>query len=298
MASPGTFSAIQAEVTQQHSLRKPLLQKIKKLRGGRAIVSMFIRFWGDWPLMQGDVDMVEEVLSYTDCSKGITLIIDAPGGDGLAAERLIQVCKSYSGTDFEAIVPARAKSAATMVCLGADKILMSPTSELGPIDPQVYRKLGREEPEWIAAYHITKTYDDLFRDAVALAAGGHIEPYLQQLGNFNATDVAQLKAAQALAENIAISSLKNGMLSAKTEIEIKDAIKPFTDPEATMSHGRALNHKQVKDCGLNVELMPVNDELWKTVWSLYVRSKFVVDGTTTAKLVETDVKSQIVSAQQ
>ena len=35
------------------------------------------------------------------------------------------------------IVPDLAKSAATLMVLGADSILMSDTSELGPIDPQV-----------------------------------------------------------------------------------------------------------------------------------------------------------------
>jgi hypothetical protein len=290
----GAFSEIQKEVSQAYPLRKPLLHKVKELRGGRAIVSFFMRFWGDNPLSQADADMVEEVLSNTDCTQGVTLLIDAPGGDGLAAERLIQVCRSYSGADFETIVPARAKSAATMVCLGSDRILMSPTSELGPIDPQVYMALG-SAPRWMAAHYVVKTYDELFSQAVQLQ-GNHIEPYLQQLGNFNAVDITHLKAAQALADNIAVSSLKKGMLSAKTEDEIKNAIKPFTDPELTMSHGRALNYQQVTDCGLNVELMPLDGDLWKTVWALYMRTKFVVDSTQTAKLVETDVTSQMVAA--
>ena len=59
------------------------------------------------------------------------LIIDAPGGDGLAAERLIEVCRSYTKKDFETIVPARAKSAATMVCLGSDRILLKPNFRVG-----------------------------------------------------------------------------------------------------------------------------------------------------------------------
>jgi len=78
-----------------------------------------------------------------------------------AAERMIQVCRSYSGSDFEAIVPARAKSAATMVCLGSDRILMSPTSELGPVDPQVYNGAEPSQKTWVAAHHVITTYDKL-----------------------------------------------------------------------------------------------------------------------------------------
>ena len=285
IAMAGVFSAIQKETSQSHDLRKPYLKKIGALRGGRAVVSCFITFYGEYPLHQKDADMLEEILAHSDRSKGVTLILDAPGGDALAAERIIQICRNYSGNDFETIVPARAKSAATMVCLGADKILMSRTSELGPIDTQVY--MGDEKSgRWLAAHHIITTYDKLFSDAVALQQG-QIEPYLQQLGRLNAVEIQELKSQQALGLKIAASSLQRGMLKGKTDTEIEKLIEPFTNPELTLSHGRALNHEQVTNCGLNVEMMELDSELWKTVWALYVRSNYVVDATNIAKLVET-----------
>lgn len=283
---PGTFINIQKEVGQDHSLRVPFLKKIQENRGGRAILSFFISFQSQTPLSQIDADMIEEILINTDTSKGVTLILDAPGGDGLAAERIIQVCKAHSEEDFETIVPSRAKSAATMVCLGSDRIIMSPTSELGPIDPQIPFKIG-EQWQWVAAHHVIKTYDELMEDAIGLTQG-HIEPYLQQLSQFNATQIEMLRASTRLSENIAVSSLQKGMMSEKDEDEIKENIKLFIDPEATLSHGRALNHDMLKDSGLNIELINLNDELWENVWNLYMRSKFVVDrGEYGSKLVDT-----------
>jgi hypothetical protein len=44
-----------------------------------------------------------------------------------------------------------------------------------------------------------------------------------------------------------------------------------------MSHGRALNFESLKDCGLNIELVDLDTEQWKTNWALYLRSKVVVD---------------------
>ena len=213
-----TFKTINKEVNQGHQLRLPYLSQIKKLRNGRTIVSFFVSFNSETPLAQNDADMIEEVLSNTDNSKGVSLLLDAPGGDGLAAERIIQICKSYSGNDFEAIVPARAKSAATMVCLGADQIVMSPTSELGPIDPQVPYDFGYGH-QWVAADHIVKTYDDLFNGAVNLTKGD-IAPYLQQLAKFDAVFVKALRTATALSKSIAISSLERGMMKGKTKKEI------------------------------------------------------------------------------
>jgi ClpP class serine protease len=73
------------------------------------------------------------------------------------------------------IVPKMAKSAATMVCLGADSIGMSRTSELGPIDPQI--KVG--DGMYYAAHEIVESYNDLMTKANK--SKGNLEPYLQQL---------------------------------------------------------------------------------------------------------------------
>lgn len=280
------FELTQKEVTQHHSLRKPLIEKIKKIRDGRLVISFFISFQSRSPLGPEDANMIEEVLVNSDTSKGVTLLLDAPGGDGLAAERIIQLCKKYSKKDFETIVPARAKSAATMVCLGSDRILMGATSELGPIDPQIPMKFG-DTWQWVAAQHVIRTYDQLMSDAVALIQG-NIEPYLQQLAQFNATQIQMLRSATKLSESIAISSLKRGMLKSLNEDEIKTRIKCFTDPDITLSHGRALSIEHLGDCGLNIEEINLRSELWRNARDLYTRSTFVVDrGESGRKLLET-----------
>jgi ClpP class serine protease len=283
---PKAFEQTQNEVNQDHSLRKPLLQKIKEFRNGRLVVSFFISFQSQIPLSSNDADMIEEVLLNSDRTNGITLILDAPGGDGLAAERIIQLCRKYSKKDFETIVPARAKSAATMVCLGADTILMGATSELGPIDPQIPMKLG-ERWQWVGAHHVIRIYDQLMEKAISLTSG-HIEPLLQQLSQFNAIQIEMLRSETKLSESIAISSLKKGMLSKKSEQNIKKDIECFTNPDITFSHGRALNIDQIKDCGLNIEEIDLSSELWGCVRDLYTRSIFVVDrGEKGRKLLET-----------
>lgn len=173
-----------------------------------------------------------------------------------------------------------------MVCLGSDRIVMSSTSELGPIDPQVPMDLeGNSQRQWVAVHYITKSYDDLFAGAVS--SQGRIDPYLQQLSKFNAVHVESLRAASKLSEDIAIRSLQRGMLTGKGEDEMRDLIKPFTDPGLTMSHGRRINFERARECGLTVELVDTDSELWRVVWGLYLRSKHVVDNTSARKLVET-----------
>lgn len=281
-----SFGSLRQEVHQSSSLRKPYLREIGRQRDGRTVVSFFMSFYKDYILSQADADQLEEILCNSKISKGITLILDAPGGDGLAAERIIQICRNYSKGDFETIVPARAKSAATMICLGSDRILMSKTSELGPIDPQVpYDLTGSGKEHWVAAYYITKTYKDLFQAATNLV-NGRIEPYLQQLQKFNAVNIKALEAATELSRSIAVSSLQQGMLKGKSDDDIKGLIKQFTEPELTLAHGRGIGIKHAQDCGLNVEEIPLDSELWKVIWGLYIRSKYLVE-TTCAKLIDT-----------
>lgn len=73
-----------------------------------------------------------DAIGDTNC---IDLLLHSPGGFGEVAEKLVAMCRSRC-EEFRVIVPNYAKSAATMVALGADVIVMGAPSELGPIDPQ------------------------------------------------------------------------------------------------------------------------------------------------------------------
>ena len=117
-----TFKAINKETAQAHDLRILYFEKIKSLRDDRIVMSLIISFQNFSPLSQADADILEEIQANEENGNGISLVLDAPGGDGFTAERIIRECKSYSGKAFEVIVPARAKSVATMIGLGADKI--------------------------------------------------------------------------------------------------------------------------------------------------------------------------------
>jgi hypothetical protein len=89
-------------------------------------------------LMRQDTDKVYQALNaLTDKSKPIALIINSGGGEVDAGYLISKLCREFSPDRFIAVVPRRAKSAATLICCGADQIHMGSMSELGPIDPQV-----------------------------------------------------------------------------------------------------------------------------------------------------------------
>lgn len=63
------------------------------------------------------------------------LMLSTPGGDGETAVRLVRSAQRRC-RELTVIVPDQAESAGTILALGAHHILLGPTSDLGPIDPQ------------------------------------------------------------------------------------------------------------------------------------------------------------------
>lgn len=68
--------------------------------------------------------------------KDILMFIDSGGGRIEPAYLISKTCKKHSKNKFISTIPRKAKSAATLICLGTDEIHMGDLSELGPIDPQ------------------------------------------------------------------------------------------------------------------------------------------------------------------
>jgi ClpP class serine protease len=245
------------EQSQGHSTRINLFVEIEKILN-KPVIAFFTSFNQQVSIEDTDTDMLAGMLQMMDLSNGLVLMVSSPGGDGLAAERIINVCRTYSKTgEYVVIVPGKAKSAATMLCFGASQIMMGPTSELGPVDPQVMVR-DNGLVRYVAVYHIVKSYEELFQSAVRET--GKLEPYLQQLAKYDASIIKQHQAAIDLSRSITIQALKTGMMSDKNEDEIEKSVKIFLDPPDTKSHGRPIFSKHAKDSGLNIETIDHNTQ--------------------------------------
>lgn len=260
---------VRIEQNQHHETRKELFVDLEN-RLGRPVVSFFTSFRFPVMIEDADADMLEGVLQKTDLSNGLVLFISSPGGNGLAAERIINICRSYSGKgDYWAIVPGKAKSAATMICFGASKIIMGITSELGPISPQMTMS-EKDIVKRFSVYNIIESYDDLFSRAIK--EKGNLEPYLQQLANYDEREIKEFRAAHSLSEDIAIRSLASGMMKGTSDSDIKKNIEIFLTPKKKKTHGRPIYGKEALNCGLNIELKDVKDKFWELVYELYIRT--------------------------
>lgn len=268
----------QAACTRRH-LYKSLEEEFNK-----PVIAFFGSFRYPVMIEDSDADMLEGICQKSDLTRGLVLMISSPGGDGLAAERITNICRSYSATgEYDAIIPGKAKSAATMICLGAAKLIMSPTSELGSIDPQIaIMKDGQLKR--FSVYNVVKSYKELF--AKAVREKGKLEPYLQQLANYDAKEIKEFEAALELSEDIAVKALRTGMLSKLSERTIRQRISSLLTPEKVKVHGRPIYADDAQKCGLKVKLMDIREKAWTRVSELHARLNNYVSSNNVAKCIE------------
>jgi hypothetical protein len=280
---PLVYDRILEEENQGHSTRRPLFRDLGE-QFGRPVVSFFTSFRFPVMIQDDDADMLEGVLRSLDLSEGLILCISSPGGDGLAAERIVNMCREYSGTgEYWVIVPGKAKSAGTMICFGASKIFMGPTSELGPIDPQL-----QEGTQVFSAFNIVASYRELFEKAVK--EEGNLEPYLQQLQHYDEREIAELQSQLELSEDIAARVLASGMMKGTAKKTILKNIKMFLTPEQTKTHGRPIYRDEAKNCGLNIDAAEADSDSWSNVYDLYIRTNNLVQ-TNASKCIESATHS-------
>jgi ClpP class serine protease len=93
-----------------------------------------------------------ELLHNVPLGSNIDFLLHTGGGDIDAAEKIVSMLRAAVGKEgrFRVVVPDFAKSAGTLISLAADKILMSDSSELGPIDPQFLKRDGDGNLRWLS----------------------------------------------------------------------------------------------------------------------------------------------------
>lgn len=97
-----------------------------------------------------------------DRDKPLLLLILSNGGSVESAYLISKACKEYSKDIFAVAIPRHAKSAATLLALGADAIHMGLMSELGPIDPQMITEpQSRDRVPALALKHALENVADL-----------------------------------------------------------------------------------------------------------------------------------------
>jgi hypothetical protein len=133
------------KVLEKRQRRINVIKELQELRGSAVFV-----LWNLDELKQVDFFTLADVLEKENPAKNLDLVVLSPGGNGEAGYRIghsFQQWTKRRNLEFRVIIPLYAKSAATILSLGAHEIVMGLHSEIGPIDPQI-PKYDRDLQRW------------------------------------------------------------------------------------------------------------------------------------------------------
>jgi ClpP class serine protease len=233
----------------------------------------------------------------------LRLILNSPGGDGQTAEKIVEMCRSYCHK-FEVIIPNMAKSAATMIALGADEIVMGYCSELGPIDAQVPIVIDGI-PRFISAQSFIDARKKLvkeFDDAVSQTKDTKL--ILQQVATLNLPFIEQCEKYMKFGRDMVEQCLTKYMFkkyakdSKKLAEKINKVLEDMSSTNTFMVHGRMINaHTAKTSLGLNIDLLGKDNAYWKLIWQYYVRADIGLGRTPgskrASKMIETKSETLI-----
>ena len=208
------------------------------------------------------------------------------GGFAESAERIVNSIYSYCD-DFRVIIPTQAKSAATIVAMGASSILMSDTSEIGSIDPQIHLPNGITTP----AQSIIKAYEELMKKIEKKQKANQLyDAELVMISKIDPVLLRECRKYMDLSKDIA-SKLLNKKMHLDKPISASEIETNFLDDSRTFSHGRLIGWQEAQKLGLKVEYVDKFDEKWKLIWQIYIRSKITLERTRLAKIIEDEENS-------
>ncbi len=191
--------------------------------------------------------------------KDVLLVLDSFGGSIEPAFKISKICNQFKKDNFIVGIPSRAKSAATLISMGANEIHMGPLSELGPIDPQLsggLPALGVKDAFYTLAQVVTKYpgSTELFSSFIKDKINLHILGWL--------TRVPQSAAQYA-------QKLLNINYSEKGEDIIKEVATKLVEEYKT--HGFVIDYEEAKKIfgKIDEKLIKANTDLIDSLENLH-----------------------------
>lgn len=278
------FSAILGE-RGGRKIREEIIKNIEKMTKFRFISYISLINAKGNNINPDDIQPLSDVI-YASGRKdtNLMLMLNSPGGLPDVAEKILELCRSNC-LQFKIVVPVYAKSAATLLCFGSDQIIMSDTSELGPIDPQMVRQdVATGRIQVLPAHAYIDSYEEIVRK---INTRGKLLPAdIPILNNIDIAFINRCKKAVEHSRTLAEKWLAKYMFKGGNNKKAKGIAKYFARDKGLLSHAKVITWKEAKEKGLNIDYLPREDNLWKLIWELYIRSELFLRETKQVKLFE------------
>lgn len=241
-------------------LRQQLIRDIQEETDRDLVVYFTDTENTDAQIDQGDDQHIYELLRHKK-RPGTDLLLETNGGFTDPTEKICSILRKLS-PDLRVIVPRRAKSNGTVIALCGAEIIMSATSELGPIDPHI----GGAPAEFIIG-----------------AESQVSDPMLVTLA----------RSFRDQTRKLATTLLKSGMLASEPDI-VDSVVEKLASRSHYHSHGSVIDGEEAAALGLKVTELSSSDALWQKLWLLRAMYAYDCGKNGYAKLFEGELVSSAV----
>jgi len=253
--------------------RKTLIKRIEEIRGS-SVICFLTSLRQNVPGQIAD-DAVRVFFDHllllpSRPVEKLDIFLCSNGGSGTVPWRLVSLFREFAKS-FSVLIPYRAYSAASLLALGADEIVMHPFAELGPIDPTVSNEFNPTEENTGRRLGISvedvKAYVNFIKSTVGITHEDElvrtIEILAQKVHPLALGNVERfLSQSRLIARKILRTHMKDVDDHTIDEIVENMASKLYF-------HGHPINRQEAKNelrLKVNLDLSP---ELEAAIWDLY-----------------------------
>lgn len=252
------------------------IKKIEELRGSKVVTYVTSDRQGpvNARVAMDIIPIISAQLRKIGKSDKIDLVLYSAGGDTMVPWRLVSMIREYCDK-FSVIIPYKAHSAATMISLGADEIVMSDMSELSPIDPStanVFNPVDPQNPQNRIPISVEEvmSYFDLAKNKFGIKSDEELTKIFNKFVESNPS-IHPLALGNVNRTHNLIKILAKRLLKSHKEQMKEDEIEKVIDflTEKLYSHQYYIGRKEAKeDLGIK-SVVFANKELSDLMTEIY-----------------------------
>jgi ATP-dependent protease ClpP protease subunit len=287
-ASPVDFPKQSPLFYAQHSERyerQRLIRQYQECFNCRLVVLVDLIF-------PDSITLLEELIAEADPDKDLHLLLDTPGGDGETAVRLARSAQARC-RELTIIVPNQAKSAGTLLAMGAHHIFMGPTSDLGPVDPQFPSPEGGPDDLYSAKDLIAAVENA----EASIAAQPDTYPlHVSLLAKVNAVMVQQARSALDRSGDLVREALRSQPDRSEEDVEAVACAVQEKLIDLPKEHGAVFDARDAEKAGLPVIHADPRSDQWRLIWLLWTKyfnlDAYVAEGEYASQIMPRSALSQ------
>ena len=244
--------------------RKSVYKEIEDLRG-RPLLVYATKFLDALPpgapnsIELSDIDGFTDLVNSVKDGDEVDVLLHSPGGRPDATERIVGILRSkFKVVNF--LIPHSAYSAATMLALSGDSIILHSSATLGPIDPQI---------NGIPARSIKRGFEKV-KEKITKEGPEALPAYIPLIEKYTLDLLELCEDSEKLSKELVSNWLKDYMFKGQRNVarKIRKAVAYFSDYDKHLLHSRPLTLSKLAEFGLKIE--PADDKLQDLLWEAYI----------------------------